>query len=67
MANIFDDIMNVLMGGSGSQSRKPEPDREDPDEERPKKEKHPGRGKKAVKNGGKAVAVIKENINTTVI
>jgi membrane protease subunit HflK len=58
MANIFDDIMNVLMGGSGSQSRKPEPDREDPDEERPKKEKKPGRGKKAVKNGGKAVAVI---------
>ena len=58
MANIFDDILNVLTGGGGSQSRKPEPDREDPVEEKPKKYTKTGRGKRAVRHGGKVVAVV---------
>ena len=56
MANIFDDIMNVLTGsgGRGSSGRKPEPE---DDGEKPKKEKKSGRGKRAMKNGGKAVGI----------
>ncbi len=57
MANIFDDIMNVLTGGGenrGSSGRKPEPE---DDGEKPKKEKKAGRGKRAMKTGGKAVGV----------
>ncbi len=57
MANIFDDIMNVLTGGGGnrgSSGRKPEPE---DDGEKPKKEKKSGRGKRAMKNGGKAVGI----------
>lgn len=58
MANIFDDIMNVLTGSSPNRgsSKKPEPD--EPDEEKPKKGKKRGGGSKAIKNGGKAVGIV---------
>ena len=55
MANIFDDIMNVLVGKSSGSGSSQKPDRE---EEEPKKEKKPGRGRKAVKNGGKIAGIL---------
>ena len=58
MANIFDDIMNVLMGGKPGSGSSKKPDREEEEQEKPKKEKKSGRGRKAVKNGGKVAGII---------
>ncbi|MCI8551077.1 MAG: FtsH protease activity modulator HflK [Lachnospiraceae bacterium] len=50
--------MNVLMGGKPGSGSSKKPDREEEEQEKPKKEKKSGRGRKAVKNGGKVAGII---------